>query len=84
MAAAQVTASGGAPAGREQHPHWRRLLERCWTLLQCNLWPLLIAHAATDALVFLLHRLSHRATNEGECKGQQFGTELHAEGCVLL
>ncbi|KAL4439735.1 hypothetical protein ABPG75_002736 [Micractinium tetrahymenae] len=40
------------------------MLLSCWRLLQRNLWPLVVVHGVTDALVFLLHRLSHRATNE--------------------
>lgn len=43
---------------------WRQMLQQCWMLLQRNLFPLVAAHAMTDAAVFLLHRLSHRATNE--------------------
>ncbi|KAL4419119.1 hypothetical protein ABPG77_004511 [Micractinium sp. CCAP 211/92] len=40
------------------------MLLSCWRLLQRSLWPLVVAHGVTDTLVFLLHRLSHRATNE--------------------
>ena len=57
-----------APAtAAPQQQLWRVLLPRCWALVRRNLWPLLVAHAFTDAIVFLLHRLSHRATNEGGC-----------------
>lgn len=60
---AQASPAGqAAPGGRQR---WRALLLSCWQLLQRNLWPLVVAHGVTDALVFLLHRLSHRATNEG-------------------
>lgn len=51
-----------APAHSQR---WRAMLLSCWRLLQRSLWPLVVAHGVTDALVFLLHRLSHRATNEG-------------------
>ncbi|EFN58483.1 hypothetical protein CHLNCDRAFT_140505 [Chlorella variabilis] len=40
------------------------MLQTCVSLVHRNLWPLLTAHAIADAAVFLLHRISHRATNE--------------------
>jgi hypothetical protein len=40
------------------------MLGRCWALVRSSLWPLLTVHALADAAVFLLHRLSHRLTNE--------------------
>lgn len=43
---------------------WRSMLSSCWALVRSSLWPLLAVHALADAAVFLLHRLSHRLTNE--------------------
>lgn len=40
------------------------MLAQSVTSLRRNLWPLLLAHLLCDTLVFILHRLSHRLTNE--------------------
>lgn len=54
------------PAQPQRAPQlWRTMLQTCVSLVHRNLWPLLTAHAIADAAVFLLHRISHRATNEG-------------------
>lgn len=53
------------PAQPQRAPQlWRTMLQTCVSLVHRNLWPLLTAHAIADAAVFLLHRISHRATNE--------------------
>lgn len=64
-AAAESAAASEQQQLRQLKP-WRVMLVRCWTLLQRSLWPILVAHGITDAVVFLLHRLSHRLTNESE------------------
>lgn len=45
----------------------RSLLTLATTKVLTNLWPLLLVHFTCDVFVFLLHRLSHRVTNEREC-----------------
>lgn len=44
---------------------WRRLVSRTVGTLSTNLWPILLIYLVCDSLVFLLHRASHRLTNEG-------------------
>lgn len=44
---------------------WRSLLLGAVGKLGTNLWPLLLVHLVCDVLVWVLHRLSHRLTNEG-------------------
>ena len=58
----------GAPAAeapRRGKAFWARLLGDCSRLAQTHLWPLLAVHCLADAAVFLLHRISHRLTNQG-------------------
>lgn len=43
---------------------WRGLLQITADKVVKNIWPLLLVHAVCDALIFCLHRLSHRLTNE--------------------
>ncbi len=80
-----TAAAGEQPAVQQAAParsqRWRAMLLSCWRLLQRSLWPLVVAHGVTDALVFLLHRLSHRATNEGE--RWQFATQIAGVPTVL-
>ena len=36
-------------------------------ILYRNFWPLVILFALSDAMMYGLHRVSHRITNEGGC-----------------
>ncbi len=65
----QQPALGAASSSVGTKLTWRRLLMRTVRTLGANLWPLLLVHLACDVLVFGLHRLSHRLTNEG-ARGQ--------------
>lgn len=57
---------------------WRRLLTQTASKLAVSLWPLLLVHLVCDALVFGLHRVSHRLTNEG---GHTIGLLCRANNC---
>ncbi|KAI7840901.1 hypothetical protein COHA_005429 [Chlorella ohadii] len=59
----ESTATQAATEGRGR-PTWLSLLRGCMRLVQANLWPLLLVHCLADAAVFLLHRASHRITNQ--------------------
>lgn len=43
---------------------WHRLLRLSHKKVLVNVWPLLVVHLLCDTLVFMLHRTSHRVTNE--------------------
>lgn len=58
-------APGQLAAAQPAKLTWQRLLSRTAAVLFANLWPLLLVHLVCDVLVFGLHRLSHRLTNEG-------------------
>ena len=60
-APAPTEAAAGAPPAR-----WRLLLAATWRKVLANAWPLVLLHLVCDGAVLLLHRLSHRLTNEGE------------------
>lgn len=69
----QHPGSSGAPAAKPP-ARWRSwvpspesaaLLAACWRLLRANLAAVVIIHAAKEALVFMLHRVTQRATNAG-------------------
>lgn len=55
------------------------LLKDTVSILHKNFWPLILIFALTDLSMFLLHRISHRITNEG---GSLLGT-LYA-GCFIF
>ena len=43
----------------------KELLKDTLDILYRNFWPLVTLFALSDALMFGLHRVSHRITNEG-------------------
>jgi hypothetical protein len=67
IGAADVPSSSGRK-GDDEAPvrsvNWRQFLEEAARLVRKNVWVLLMIHFTCDALVFVLHRLSHRLTNE--------------------
>lgn len=84
--AASASEGNGAAAPAEVAPApaaesrstatWLTLLRSCARLVQSNLWPLVLVHCLADAAVFLLHRASHRLTNQGESDGSSTNTAL--------
>ena len=57
---------GAAETSKEEDRYlWQRLIRVALRKVQKNLWPLLLVHFTCDTLVYLLHRISHRLTNEG-------------------
>ncbi|KAI3436805.1 hypothetical protein D9Q98_006215 [Chlorella vulgaris] len=53
-----------AQAQQQRPKLWKEMLLSSVRLVRSTLWPLLLTHATADTAVFLLHRISHRATNE--------------------
>ena len=84
--AASASEGNGAAAPAEVAPApaaesrstatWLTLLRSVCGLVQSNLWPLVLVHCLADAAVFLLHRASHRLTNQGESDGSSTNTAL--------
>lgn len=67
IGAADAPSSSGGKGDDEasvQSVNWRQILEEAARLVRKNVWVLLMIHFTCDALVFVLHRLSHRLTNE--------------------
>lgn len=83
-AAEPAEASPPAPAAEGRSAAaWLSLLRGCMRLVQANLWPLVLVHCLADAVVFLLHRASHRLTNQGECCGRASREPVHGCGPLL-
>lgn len=58
------SSEGSDDQGKIQSVTWRQFLEEAARLVRTNIWVLLLIHFTCDSLVFVLHRLSHRLTNE--------------------
>lgn len=58
----------GAPEPKGS-PRWYRIVVAAASKVRRNLLALLLTHALADAAIFLLHRASHRLTNEGMVDG---------------
>lgn len=70
-AGSMESAVGGEPTS------WMRILKLTMQKLGANLWPLLFVHLLCDVLVFVLHRLSQRATNQGRVLFSQQRLLMH-------
>lgn len=75
-----------AQAQQQRPKLWKEMLLSSVRLVRSTLWPLLLTHATADTAVFLLHRISHRATNEGAHTRdpQAELVMLHAAGAVSV
>jgi hypothetical protein len=63
--ATTTTNDGANESPSPENPvSWRGLLALTAAQVKQNIWPLLLVHCICDVLIFLLHRCSHRLTNE--------------------